>query len=1186
MADSTREAAYVIRIEDGPALQELGRIKKALDDQTAVKRDLTKQTKDLIAAETALQKTINDEGAATAQQTAQLRKLQDARADTNRQLAETDAKVKHLSGVYREQINEVSGLTAMGLRFRDKMADASLEALKQSGILEQLGTRTEVLKNEITQLNVAYTKGTTTEAEYIAQNAKLQSELTQVTAKSDKLETEVQELNAQFKAGLITQAEYKAGLDNIGKQTQALGSKFDSFVSNQAGQLKSTLSSLAIQYVGVGAAVYGLQRIVGGAIDIVVEFDKNLANVSALGGEYRANIDALGEAAKSIGPKFGVGAGKALESVEALAKAGVSAADILGGALEGALTLAASGELNAGDAAEFAAASMVQFGLAGKDVTHIADLLTAAAIKAQGEVSDFGNALKFVGPVAASMNVSLEETVGTLADFAQNGILGEMAGTSLRGVLASLTSPSKLATEQMQSLGIVTADGASKLFDAQGKFKGLANLAGVLQEATKNLTQEERANALGKIFGNQQLTAANILIKDGEKGIRDFTTAVNDQGIAEQVATDKLNSLKGATDRMTSAWGAFILSIEDGKGAIGGTITALENMFTTILEGLTATGKDKSLDVFSGKVDEILAKSKDFEKVKFYNVSAQESVKALDAQVKALSQYKTTLGEVQLEEEARAQLAARLADLQSKPFSAQSTIEQAAIQVAIEGYDKVIGKRKEELAQQGEGVKGSAQSAAATLKEAETLATLGDKLKELQDARKAIDITDTKGLAQNKAQIDALQKQIAAIEGTTKATRAQSQEARNAVGSIADYNAQIADLKKLQSQSTTSAQFKTYTVQIDALTEKVQFLTGELVKMPALKDVQFTATGTDTGAIPEPPEIHVLPALLEKARIEELQHIVDFDLQRQILNEQYNEGIIKSKEELAARLADIDKAQQDLALADQTAALSAAQNLASSIQGVINEAFDNRIANIDDQQQALQDRLQSASDAQTKQEIQGQIDRLAAQKKGLDAQKKAMQAFAVAAALIDTYASANAAYRSQLTIPTPDAPVRAAVAAAAAIIAGLLNVAKISGFAKGGTVPEDRGYVTSAWGNPIYRSNGDNVMVTLKRGEVVLNESQQDKVKRKTGMHVGSLAGIPGHQERQLEIMRNFRTTFAYAGGGTVGLSLPRPDPASIVNNQLVVDIGKLAHMPLFVRVTEINDVQGRVATITQQGTA
>ena len=75
--------------------------------------------------------------------------------------------------------------------------------------------------------------------------------------------------------------------------------------------------------------------------------------------------------------------------MEALAKAGVGASDILGGALEGALTLAASGELDAGQAAEYAASTMVQFGLAGKDVSHIADLLSASANKAQGEVADF-----------------------------------------------------------------------------------------------------------------------------------------------------------------------------------------------------------------------------------------------------------------------------------------------------------------------------------------------------------------------------------------------------------------------------------------------------------------------------------------------------------------------------------------------------------------------------------------------------------------------------------------------------------------------------------------------------------------------------------------------------------------------------------------------------------------------------
>jgi membrane protein involved in colicin uptake len=53
------------------------------------------------------------------------------------------------------------------------------------------------------------------------------------------------------------------------------------------------------------------------------------------------------------------------------------------------------------------------------------------------------------------------------------------------------------------------------------------------------------------------------------------------------------------------------------------------------------------------------------------------------------------------------------------------------------------------------------------------------------------------------------------------------------------------------------------------------------------------------------------------------------------------------------------------------------------------------------------------------------------------------KAAAIASATISTYTSANKAYESQLAIPTPDAPVRAAVAAGIAIAGGLLNVQKI-----------------------------------------------------------------------------------------------------------------------------------------------
>lgn len=64
-----------------------------------------------------------------------------------------------------------------------------------------------------------------------------------------------------------------------------------------------------------------------------------------------------------------------------------------------------------------------------------------------------------------------------------------------------------------------------------------------------------------------------------------------------------------------------------------------------------------------------------------------------------------------------------------------------------------------------------------------------------------------------------------------------------------------------------------------------------------------------------------------------------------------------------------------------------------------------------------------------------------------ESQKKAFKinkAIGIAQALIQTYQSAQGAYLSQLTIPTPDAPIRAKIAAGVATAVGLANVAAIS----------------------------------------------------------------------------------------------------------------------------------------------
>jgi hypothetical protein len=57
---------------------------------------------------------------------------------------------------------------------------------------------------------------------------------------------------------------------------------------------------------------------------------------------------------------------------------------------------------------------------------------------------------------------------------------------------------------------------------------------------------------------------------------------------------------------------------------------------------------------------------------------------------------------------------------------------------------------------------------------------------------------------------------------------------------------------------------------------------------------------------------------------------------------------------------------------------------------------------------------------------------------------KAGKAFAIASTLVDTYQAAQKAYLSQVSIPSPDAPIRANIAAAIAIAQGLLRVKAIT----------------------------------------------------------------------------------------------------------------------------------------------
>jgi hypothetical protein len=155
-------------------------------------------------------------------------------------------------------------------------------------------------------------------------------------------------------------------------------------------------------------------------------------------------------------------------------------------------------------------------------------------------------------------------------------------------------------------------------------------------------------------------------------------------------------------------------------------------------------------------------------------------------------------------------------------------------------------------------------------------------------------------------------------------------------------------------------------------------------------------------------------------------------------------------------------------------------------------------------------------------------------------------------------------------LATPDSILSGGITGAirAGILVGLVKTAfgiargALAKFADGGLVEDVDGFangglsgtlITSRMGKPIRRSNGDNLLATVKTGEVILNQRQQNAL---GGSNTFRKIGVPG-----------------FANGGMI------PNVSLDSNIALIESI---KNMQLVVSVSEITSVQNRLKTIEQ----
>jgi TP901 family phage tail tape measure protein len=358
-------------------------------------------------------------------------------------------------------------------------------------------------------------------------------------------------------------------------------------IQEVASRGKKSLEAMRVASLGL-VAVFGL------AAFAAAQFEKAMSEVRAVTDGSAADMKALSQAALEAGQATIYSATQAANAEAELARAGISTADIIGGALKGSLDLAASGQLELGESAIISAQAMNAFKLSGRDVGHIADVISAGAGKSATDVHHMGMAFRQAALLASQTGLSLEETVGTLSLFAQNALTGSDAGTSLKVMLQRLVPQSDQAAAAMDAVGF-------SAYDAQGNFIGLSALSANMKESFSKLTPEARNAAMATIFGSDAVRAATILYEAGAEGVDSWVKSVNDSGYATRVAATMTDNLAGDLERLKGSLETALIS---SGSAANGVLRDMAQALTSVVNwyGQLNPATQKTVTIMSGIV--------------------------------------------------------------------------------------------------------------------------------------------------------------------------------------------------------------------------------------------------------------------------------------------------------------------------------------------------------------------------------------------------------------------------------------------------------------------------------------------------------------------------------------------------------------------------------------------------------
>lgn len=277
------------------------------------------------------------------------------------------------------------------------------------------------------------------------------------------------------------------------------------------------------------------------------DFEEQMSGVRAMTQATDEDFQKLTNTARQLGRDTSFSASEAAGGMMLLGQAGFKNNEIIA-AMPGLLNMAAAGATSLEETTDIASSALRSFGLEASQMGRVADVLSQTAIASNLDLHDLGESMKYVAPLAKSLNISIEESSAALGVLHDNGIKGSQAGTTLKKLLASLAGPSSKGADAIAALGVETQDAAGNLLPLGEIIDNFSNeLADVEGNATK-------AGYLKDLFGEEALAGASVLFsKESATRLGKFTEELNNcAGAAKRVAETRLDNASGSFKILSS----------------------------------------------------------------------------------------------------------------------------------------------------------------------------------------------------------------------------------------------------------------------------------------------------------------------------------------------------------------------------------------------------------------------------------------------------------------------------------------------------------------------------------------------------------------------------------------------------------------------------------------------------------